>query len=286
MSEIPNNFVAKTNIGSFQIKISNRDYISIGSKHDCVQISYNTSKNTAVLDWLGTELGGCEVSDKKISGQYTVIMTDLGFTILRQLYPDVYPIVSLIDSSKFSCRLPDEKKTSISSMIYHLLLYGKTYYQMRFQAKMKYKESEQPYNIFIEARDNPELFDKSYDFRNKELNETLQPLLQSSNTWGDFFTKILQKFGRNTCVLIHTWYLNIYGFLAKQPIHAEWTIDISKRPMNEYSITQKNNSKNFTRKSFVYNPYEYSGGYNPYITSYRQYLRKPKNNGITAKKRV
>ena len=256
MSNILNNFIAKTSIGSFNIKITNRDYISIGNKIYCVQIKYDASDNTATLDWLGTDKGGCEIDNKPIRGSNTIIMTNLGFTILRQLYPNVNPLVKLIDSSKFRCDLPTDRPVSISNMIYNLLLSGKTYYQRNFNAKLRYAKSEEAYNNFIENRTNPNMFDKSYNFRVEELNEMLRPIMKASNNWGEFFEKLYRKFGRETCIVIHEWYLNIYGYLAQQAIHTEWTIDVSNRENVEYTISSRNNSRNYTRKAFIYNPYE------------------------------
>ena len=284
-TNIPNNFIAKTDIGSFRIKITNRDYISVGAKNNCVQISYNVKKNTAKLDWLGTEKGGCEINDKEIHGKNTVKMTDLAFTILKQLYPDVNPIVSLCDSSTFNCRLPDNKPVSISLMKYNLLLTGKTYYQNRFNASLKYKESELAYNSFVKNRGDSSLFDKQYDFNNKDLNINLQPILSKSLNWGDFFDRLNTQFGRNTCILVYSWYLDIFGFLAKEAIHSEWVIDINERPIVDYIITHQNNSKNYTRKSYTYNPYEFGGGgnYYPSLLSYKKILNKPTHRGKTLK---
>jgi len=279
MPDIPNNFVAKTDIGSFQIKITNRDYISIGTKNNCVQIGYNHKTTTANLDWLGTEKGGCEINDKQIHGNDTVKMANLGFTILKQLYPNVNPIISLRDSSKFTCRLPDNNIISMSSMIFFLLLKGETYYQSRFKATLKYTESEPSYENFIKSWKSP--VDKSYDFRNEDLNKKLQPLLSESNSWEDFFKKMYSNFERNCCILMHSWYLDIYGFLAKQPIHSDWTIDISNQPLIEYSITSRN-SRNYTRKSFEYNPYIL--GYFPSLISYKKLFRKPNVKSKTLKR--
>lgn len=136
-TNIPNTFTAKTAFGTFEIKITNRDYINIGSKNFCVQIAYSITKNTAKLDWLGTEEGGCEATGKVIHGEDTVKMTDLGFTILKQLYPNVNPNISLRDSSSFKCRLPNNKLFPISLLKYYLLIYGETYYQQRFNAKLQ-----------------------------------------------------------------------------------------------------------------------------------------------------
>lgn len=276
--KIPNNFTVSTDFGLFKIKITNRDYITIGAKENCVQIAYNSTTNNASLDWLGTEKGGCEINDKKIHGKNTVKMVDLGFTILRQLYPNVNPIVSLIDSSKFKCYLPNDIPVSVSNMIYNLLIYGKTYYQKTFNATLKYKASEEAYNSFVKARLDTSMFDKTYNFNNTDLNLLLQPILQSSNNWGEFFDKLYSKFGRNSCVVMYSWYQNVYGYLAQQAVHSEWVIDLNSRPMIDYKITQKNNSNNYTRKRFVYDPNTFSGGYYPSLISYTDILIKHKNN--------
>jgi hypothetical protein len=269
---IPNRFVAKTHFGSFNIKIANREYITIGTKNDCVQIGYIESTNTAVLDWLGTEKGGCEINDKDIHGQNTINMVDLGFTILKQLYPNVNPIISLRDSSTFRCHLPDDNPVSISNMIYNLLLTGKTYYQSRFNATLKYDKSRQAYDYFIKSRLDPLMFDKTYNFNNNDLNRLLRPLLDESNNWAEFFHKLYTQFGRNSCIIMYSWYMKVYGYLAQDAIHSDWVIDISNRPIIEYTITSRNNSTNYTRKRFVYDPYEIRGGY---YLSQMKYINHP-----------
>jgi hypothetical protein len=290
MPDIPNNFVAKTSIGSFNVKITNRDYISIGNnKPYCVQIKYDKNDNTATLDWLGTEKGGCEIDNKAIKGRNTITMVDLGFTILKQLYPAVNPNVKLIDSSTFKCDLPDNNKTSISNMIYNLLLSGQTYYQKQLNAQLRYEKSEEAYDAFVKNRVNPNMFDKNYNFKNDDLNTMLHPIMQVSDNWGEFFEKLYKKFGRQTCVLMHAWYLNVYGFLAQQAIHTEWSIDITNRPQIDYTITSRNNSKNYTIKSFAYNPYEFGGGgeeYIPSLISYKCIKPVRYSRFITTRKRI
>ena len=268
---------------TFNIKIENREFINIGAINHCVQIFYNERTNSAHLEWLGTERGGCEVNGRKISGEDTVVMTDLGFTILKQLYPNVDPIITLRDSSKFTCNLPINKHVTLSTMIYNLLIYGKTFYQRRFNARLKYRESEPAYDAFINARHNPEMFKKTYDFNNVDLNKAFKPILERTETWAEFFTELNNTYGRNTCALLHSWYLDVYGFLAKEPIHTDWTIDISTRPPIEYTITVRNKSKNYTKKSYVYNPYEFIGGYFPSLISYKKILHRGHARGRTRK---
>jgi len=77
---------------------------------------------------------------------------------------------------------------------------------------------------------------------------------------------------------MYSWYQNVYGYLAQQAVHSEWIIDLNSRPMIDYKITQKNNSNNYTRKRFVYDPNPYSGGYYPSLISYTDILIKNKNN--------
>lgn len=287
MATLPSKFVAKTTVGQFQVKITNRDYITIGSKEGCVQIAYSAKKNTAHLDWLGTEKGGCEVDGKVIKGADTVAMTDLGLTILRQLYPQVDPRLSLIDSSKFICNVPGEGQLSISNMIYSLLLTGKTYYQSRFNADLEYPASQPAFDAFTAARNNPEMFDPNYDFNNPDLNQALQPVLTGSQTWAEFFERLYHTYGRNTCTIMHAWYLKVYGFLTQNGgVHAHWIIDISRRPVIEYTITRINaHQTNHTRKAYSYNPYEIwsKGGYYPPALSYKKVLRKPKACGKSLK---
>jgi hypothetical protein len=267
---IPNEFTAKTSFGSFRVRITNRDFISIGGKNDCVQIGYKPNTNTATLHWLGTEKGGCEMTDKVIKGESTTAMTDLGFTILKKLYPDVNPWVTLRDSSTFRCDLPDGNRVPISTMKYNLLMRGKTYYQDRFNAVPQYEEAAPAITLFYNAwATNP--LPQSYKpiFDNKDLFEILGPIYENSSTWKEFFEQLYAKYQRHTCVYMHAWYLDVYGSLAKIPITTDWKIDIQTRSDIGFEITDKKNTRNYTRKSYVYDPYNFSGGYYIKYLSYK-----------------
>ena len=282
--DLPSKFIAKTSFGTFQVKIFNRSFITIGSTQGCVQISINPS-NQAKLEWLGTEKGGCEETGKKIHGTDTIAMTDLGFTIMKQLYPDVNPYVRLQDSSSFHCIIPGGNKVSISNMIYNLLIKGKTYYQDRFDATLLYKESQIALDMFINAW-SVQLIQKDFDFENKDLNEELQPILQIVNHWNEFFNKLYDKYNRNTCIFMHSWYLRLYGMLAKIPIHTEWQIDTSKRSIILYDIIETRNIRSNTRKTFEYNPYVFAGGYYPQFISYKHIVSSRINKATRKQKRA
>ena len=271
--ELPNQFTAKTSFGVFQIKITNRRYISIGSKNNCVQIGYNVSTNEGMLDWLGTEKGGCEHNDKIIHGMDTIAMVDLGFTILQKLYPDIKKWIKLRDSSKFNCTLPDGNGVPISNMIYNLLLHGETYYQKQFKAVPLYEEAIPGSTLFYKFWNSEPLPD-TYSFNNDDLIDILIPIYKKSHTWREFFQEIYKKYGRKTCTIIHSWYLDVYSTLAKIPITTDWKIDITTRPIIDFTILNKNNNRNYTRKSFIYDPYNFSGGYYPSFIKYKEYIKR------------
>jgi len=268
--QIPNIFLAKTEFGTFQVKITNRTYISIGAKKNCVQIGYNIDTNEATLDWLGTEQGGCEQDEKIIKGSDTIEMTDLGFTILKKLYPSVKNWIRLRDSSKFTCNLPDGNRYPISNMIYNLLLNGETYYQKKFGAVPLYEEANPMYETFYSVWSTKPL-PPSFSFQNKDLTEMLTPIYKRSNTWQNFFKELYKLYGRNTCFIMHSWYLDVYSDLARIPITTDWKIDLNSRPVIPFDIIRIQNAQKFTRKTFVYDPYNFSGGYFPALIQYKNY---------------
>jgi hypothetical protein len=275
--EIPNIFLAKTAFGTFQVKITNRTYISIGAKKNCVQIGYNTDLNEATLDWLGTEQGGCEQNGKTIKGTDTIAMTDLGFTILKNLYPDVKQWIKLRDSSKFNCNLPDGNRYPISNMIYNLLLNGETYYQKKFKAVPLFDEAYPAYETFYSSWKSKPL-PSSFSFQNNDLSEMLMPIYKRSNNWQQFFQELYTIYGRNTCLIMHSWYLNVYSDLARVPITTDWKIDIHTREIIPYEITSVNSIKNYTRKTYAYDPYNFSGGYFPAFIQYKDFVNSVRND--------
>ncbi len=261
---LPSKFVAQTDSGLFQIKITNGgEVINVGATNYCVQITHNHRENKASLSWLETEKGGCELTGKSIHGKDTIMMVDLGFTILRQLYNNVNPLVELRDSSKFTCKLPNGTKESISNMQYNLLTTGQTYYQRLFGAKLKYLGTQSAYDNFVKFRNSSDHFDKEYDFRNDDLNDILRPLAHQSNTWAEFFDKFYKEYRRESCKYMYPWFHNLYGYLTQMgAIPTDWNINLDERPIIEYTITKKNNNaKNTTRKTYEYNPKVWAGGF-------------------------
>ncbi len=279
--DLPDKFVASTEFGLFQIKITNRDYISIGTGNDCVQIAYSVKKNTATLDWLETEKGGCEETGKSIHGKDTIAMVDLGLTILRQMYPHVNKTIYLRDSSKFICILPDGRRYHISNSIYNFLLKGKTYYQDRFNAEPVDEFSKSLIDMYQKTWTTTNV-PNDFDFKNPEIELLLEPIKRDSKTWQEFFQNIYKKYGRDSCTIIAPWYLEAYDKIARLgaihgSISSDWCFNLDTRPMVLYTIT-KTIIKSTTRKNFSYDPYIFGGGNGKHINfrhmNYKKYKFK------------
>lgn len=280
---LPESFTAKTDFGDFHVRIVGGDYINIGGKNDCVQIYYDFDKNMGKLDRLETEKGGCSLSNEDIKGEKTIKMTDLGFTILRTLYPSVKE-VTLIDSAKFPCKLPDGSRASMSYKQFFLLLKGKTYYQDRFQAIPEFSQEKQPLLDFESNWKNPERKPKTFKFMNPSLQEILTPLYEASSTWEEFIKKLFDIYKRDVCQIMFPWYLDAYSNIKHMEITTNWKIDISNRETIQFEIKDAKEVQRYTRKNLVYDPSTFWGG-SIYKIKYDKTTNKEFNNQRNTRKR-
>jgi hypothetical protein len=256
---LPESFTAKTAFGDFRVRIVGNDSISIGGKNDCVQIYYDSYTNTGKLDRLETEKGGCSLSADDIKGEKTIQMTDLGFTILRQLYPSVKE-VTLIDSAKFPCTLPDGSRASMSYKQFFLLLKGKTYYQDRFAAIPELPQEVQALTNFEKNWKDPQRKPESFNFMNPSIQTLLTPIYNASTTWEQFIKKLYEIYNRNVCQIMFPWYLHAYSKIITADITTFWKIDISKRQHISFEIKDAKEIQRYTRKNLVYDPSTFWGG--------------------------
>lgn len=257
---LPESFTARTAFGDFRVRIVGGEYINVGGKNDCVQIFYNSLTNSARLDRLETEKGGCSLSKTDIHGEKTIQMTDLAFTILRSLYPGIHE-VTLIDSAKFVCILPDGSKTPMSYKQFFLLLKGKTYYQERFNAIPTYSHEAAAVEQFVRNINDPMRKPDIFHFMNKDLNDLLTPIYNESKTWKEFIDKLSNKYKRNVCQVMFPWYLHAYAMIMNSEITTFWKIPIDRRNSIEYEIIDIKESKQYTRKNLVYDPSTFWGGF-------------------------
>ena len=220
----------RTSFGKFRVKQSD-DMLSVGGKNLCVQIAYK-GDNDSELAHLGTEDGGCELTDTKIKGEDTVKMTYLAVTLFKEKYRNVNHLY-VMDSSKIKCQLDDTKTKSMSLMKTNLLFKGKTYYQEKFNAVPKFPTTT--LDQFVENLDNPEYKPPTFSFSNSSLDLLLTPLYSQAKTWKEFFKMIETKYGKEKCKYIYTWYLNALYTISHEPITEFWKIDITTFPTIEYT---------------------------------------------------
>lgn len=246
------------------IKLVARDdligvFVKIGGKdfNDCMTISYKYKNNIAIdasLPWISSEpecsihylvnnLKNDTVQMIKSSLQYvnsvipniTVFKFDdmscLDILYLNNDDNEDFHYMSNIDCNTIFNKneLPPRKiHLPFSLSHYSIALYGQTWYERQFNAKMidstqyiKYKESLKilyktkiPFNEFIIMN---QITDNDYTI--------LKPIYDSTDSWITFFNAIPKK---DRCILLHSW---LYSFINKLIgntfIPSGWYIDIN-----------------------------------------------------------
>jgi hypothetical protein len=244
-----------TEFGRFRVTVQPKN-ISVGGPKYCVNISLHESET--ILYWLSTEDGGCALDDKVIRGEDTLRMTDLAFSLLRTYFPS-RRIVTLLDDSGVSWKDARGKKHKVSLLKGHLFLYGKTWYEDKFGAKIQNAEMHAEYIRRSANYNNPSKKPEKFDFG--ELNDTLTPLYTSSNTWKEFAEKIKSNYpGPLKYQVIMSWYRQaIYTIFDGMEINQDWQIDVSKRPFYacefQHGGTRKKTRKNKMPRYSKMEPY-------------------------------
>jgi hypothetical protein len=263
--------IYKTKYGIFRVTISDDTNInldtrrpiktgtllSIGGKNTCVFFSIPNDTNTAYLTNLKTKDGGCELTEKKISGQDTIGMVNLGFTIIRTIAPHIQH-VSLDDMSDFPCELENGKIVGMSMMMYEFAFYQQAYYEMRFGAYLKNEVLRKLYEEYKSGFEDS--LPTNFSFNNKDLEGILRPLYEESGNWKEFFQKVKQL--PNVCQILFPWYRTAIMIIFKGISfeRQEWIIDLYNNPKlipveyTEEKPTQKG-GKRKTRKQVNY-PYD------------------------------
>ena len=216
-----------TKIGKFRIKTSDSN-IYVGGITYCVNIKINT--DTADLFWLETAKGGCELSNKKISGDDTIYMVDLAFSILRDKYPHI-STVNLLDDSGFTWRDSRGRPYKVNFLKGYVLLHQKTWYEDKFGATINndsiYKIYKEKINNFTDPSKKPDKF----NFMNPDTQALLEPLYNKTDTWKEFIDLFIKEHNDNKYKLMFDWYRNaIYTIMNGYEINQDWKIVLSARP--------------------------------------------------------
>ncbi len=251
----PYNKICKTSFGRFNIKVSSTN-IHVGGKNTCVTIAIKQSPSRAELSWLSTEEGGCALDHKVIHGIDTLRMVDLAFTLLRTHFPHITDITLLDDSGIYLTDADtSERRMKLHLKEAYFLLYGKTWYEDKFGATMIPPSAYNEYRQRADAGFNdPSKKPDAFDFGT--ANDELQPLYQSSSTWGEFINKIKSLYqGKEKYKIISEWYRLATTYILGIGIISNWRIDISIRPIHtctslEGGGTRRRRRQRMTRKGF------------------------------------
>jgi hypothetical protein len=262
-------YTYKTLYGTFRVTISDdNDHdtmsrrvtklgtnISIGGKNTCVFFSVPVDKNTAYLSNLKTTDGGCEITDKIISGKNTVGMVNLGITIIRKIAPHIQ-YIRLEDMSDFPCKFDNGSVVGISMMLYELAFYQQAYYERRFGAYLLNDTMRKMYEDyksgFLEHLPN------DFSFNNKDLEDILRPLYLESKNWKEFFDKVHEL--PNVCQILFPWYRSAMMIIFKGVSFERqvWYIDLKNNshifPVEYTVLKEQKGGKRKTRKNINY-PY-------------------------------
>jgi hypothetical protein len=245
--------VCTTDFGRFKVKLEPTN-LFVGGSNYCVNIMMERNKTT--LNWLSTSKGGCELDGKMIRKEETIKMVDLAFSILRRYHPE-RTIVTLLDDSGYSWTGPRQRVFKVNFLKGYLLMYQKTWYEEKFNAKMENDDIHSMYRKEVEIGfDDPARKPEIFSFGSEK--EKLEPLYRDSRTWREFITKIKKQYDNEKYKLMIDWYRQaIYYIMNGMEINQNWKIDISARP--EYNCTWSggsNSSKRKTKKkNFTFSKY-------------------------------
>ena len=262
-------YTYKTLYGTFRVTMNDdNDYnamsrtatklgtnISIGGKNTCVFFSVPVNKDTAHLTNLKTTDGGCEITDKIISGQNTVGMVNLGFTIIRKIAPHIQ-YIRLEDMSDFPCDIDNGRTVGISMILYELAFYQQAYYERRFGAYLINDTMRKMYQDYKSGFLEP--LPKDFSFNNRDLEGILRPLYLESKNWKDFFDKVHEL--PNVCQILFPWYRTAMMIIFKGVSFERqvWYIDFKNNshifPVQYTILISQKGGKRKTRKNINY-PY-------------------------------
>ncbi len=249
------------------------DFIGVGGKDkSCVQISPSGKK----LMWVeSSRKGECEVNGLSIAGDATVELAQLAITIMQKHQPHIEELI-LEDSSSFKCALPNGTTQHMNLNIRDALIYGKTFYERKFNASELETDFMKRFRI---NRRDPSKKPAQFDFNSIELKPILQPLYDEAETWAEFMHSLYVKYGSvKMCAYIYPWYHSAFYLLSG---HSEppfkWRITILEQPDLPYIVVKdikEGGSYWNTVRQVIQRPTYYGGGiiqmpYSKYAKSQR-----------------
>jgi hypothetical protein len=115
---------------------------------------------------------------------------------------------------------------------FHIIFHGSTWYEYYFGAKLK-----KGYEAYVESKQalyNPASKPKEYYFINDQLQEELDPLFKTTNTWYDFFREIAKKYDKKKCAVVYPWLVHALSDILSHDTtglgFVDWYIEFKDNP--------------------------------------------------------
>lgn len=203
-----------------------------GKSRKCFNLllpSRQSNNTTAYLAWVEAH-DECSF-EKFIDKGFAQHMIALGITIARDINPRL-KIIEFDDNSNFMCTLPSNKKEKVPMSKFHLFFHQTTWYEHYFDAKLikdyeKYENLKQNFN-------NPANKPPYFNFINSTLQDELEPIYRSSDTWKVFADKIAIKYDKKKCGMVYPWIRNaLYVIFENDPCFesSKWYINLEDNKM-------------------------------------------------------
>ena len=282
----PEEQIIKTDKGIFHLKIGqlkNRDTgiietytVNIGSKDNkCCQLripsrevvekelQLNTVKKDrkankynenvdGYLMWVQSDIY-CSLEQyiKKGLAQHMVL---LGSTIIQDINP-LIERVYFLDTSNFTCELPDGKKEKVPMKEFYIAFHGATWYEYNFNAR---RVVDWGYYLKLkEGFDDPARKPAKFDFMNSGLDIRLKDIYNNTSTWRELFDAISDKWGSKKCGIVYPWLVSaLYEVFDNRNAYenVKWYINLNDnnkvRPVEfiSYLVKRSGGGKRKTRK--------------------------------------
>jgi hypothetical protein len=160
----------------------------------------------------------------------THVMLTLALMIVKRNFRHV-KYVALDDASYFECA----SGTHMSMAHYQLAMYGKTWYERRFGARLN--RHHELYRITADQMTQQgkpggdELFDRYISG-----NEDYTKVYQASSTFCEFFNGLKRQLGKDFCDATIGWLPDFVNAIVKTRIHTKWVIEVGANHDATFSI--------------------------------------------------
>jgi hypothetical protein len=245
MDQMPDEtYTVQTAVGKFRVeRTTNRhaysgayqyEILRVGGKKFCIFIKFNrTTPSIAELQWLITNEGGGELTDKEIRGTSAQHLLYLSITILKTFIPQVHTL-TLLDNSKIQCTLSPDTARTVFLDKYYFILHGQTWYERMFSANPLGENTRITYKLKQAKLSDPQYKPHKFDFRNNDLDTLFSPIFETSATWAEFGQRISEKYSP-ACSYLFPWYLQAVAYIMDNESFPEyWSINTSSAHVISY----------------------------------------------------